>query len=71
MSNKKRGRLEVIYDILKIIMESNNSIRPTPLLRNSNLSSSSFLEYYNELTSKEFIKEITGKKGKKHITLTR
>ena len=67
---KKRDRLEVIFDILKIIRSHHNSIKPTPLLRRSNLSSSSFSEYYKELTAKGFIKEITDKTGKKYITLT-
>ena len=70
MNSKKRDRLEVIYDVLKIIRDKNNSIKPTPLLRYSNLSSSSFSEYYNELISKEFIKEITDNKGRKFVTLT-
>ena len=70
MNNKKRDRLQVIYDILKIVSDHHNSIKPTPLLRYSNLSSSSFSEYFNELSSKEFIKEIIDKKGKKYITLT-
>ena len=70
MSGRKRDRLEVIHDILKIIREHNNSIKPTPLLRYSNLSSSSFSEYYIELISKELVKEITDKKKKKYITLT-
>jgi predicted transcriptional regulator len=62
--------MEVIYDILRIIRDKHNSIKPTPLLRYSNLSSSSFSEYYLELMSKEFIKEIQDNKGKKYITLT-
>ena len=70
MNNRKRDRLEVIYDTLKIIRDNHNSIKPTPLLRYSNLSSSSFFDYYNELIAKEFIKEITDKKGRKYITLT-
>jgi predicted transcriptional regulator len=70
MNNKKRDRLAVIFDILKIISDHHNSIKPTPLLRCSNLSSSSFTEYYSELISKEFVKEITDKKGRKYITLT-
>ena len=70
MTNRKRERLEVIYDILKIISDHNNSIKPTPLLRYSNLSSSSFSEYYNELISKKLLKEITDRKEKKYITLT-
>lgn len=67
---KKRDRLEVIKDILKIIMDKNNSIKPTPLLRYSNLSSQSFSDYYNELTEKGLVKEIHDSKGRKHITLT-
>jgi len=63
----KRNKLEIIRDILKIIQE-NRSIKPTPLLRKSNLSSSRFKEYYLELLKKEFIKETYGKKKK--ITLT-
>lgn len=67
--NRKRERLEVIYDFLKIIQESNNSIKPTPLLRKSNLSSQSFNEYFEEMSSKGFIKEIADKKGRKYVTL--
>lgn len=67
---KKRERIEVIYDILGIIRDNKNSIKPTPLLRYSNLSSQRFSEYYNELTKKGFIKEILDKKGKKFISLT-
>ncbi|MGV8171681.1 MAG: winged helix-turn-helix domain-containing protein [Candidatus Woesearchaeota archaeon] len=70
ISNKKRERLGVIFDILKNISEHYNSIRSTPLQRQSNLSTATFNEYYSELLAKEFIKEILDKKGKKHITLT-
>jgi predicted transcriptional regulator len=68
--SKKRERLGVIYDFLKIIQDNNNSIKPTPLLRKTNLSSQSFAEYHKELLSKGFIKEVFGKKEKKFITLT-
>ncbi len=67
---RKRDRLEVIYDILKIIRHYNNSIKPTPLLRYSNLSSQSFSEYLSELLDKGFIKEIIDEKGRKFFTLT-
>jgi len=70
MNSKKRNRLAVIFDILKIIRDHHNSIRPTPLLRYSNLSSSRFSEYYAELIAKGFVKEITDAKRKKYITLT-
>lgn len=67
---KKRDRLEVIYDLLNIIQINNNSIKKTPLLRKTNLSSQSFAEYFEELLFKEFIREVEDKKGKKSISLT-
>jgi predicted transcriptional regulator len=67
---KRRERLEVIYDILKLVADSDNSIRPTPLLRKSNLSSQSFAEYYEELNAKGFIKEAEDKKSKRFVALT-
>lgn len=66
----KRDRLKVIYDILKIIKDNKNSIKPTPLLRYSNLSTNSFNEYMKELVENDFVKQIVDKKGKKAITLT-
>jgi len=68
--NKRRDRLEVIYNILQIIRNNHNSIKPTPLLRYSNLSSNSFAEYFKDLKSKNLIKEINDRKGKKYISLT-
>lgn len=67
---RRRDRLEVIYDILKIIRHHHNSIKPTPLLRYSNLSSQSFSEYLSELLEKGFIKEITEENGRRYLTLT-
>jgi predicted transcriptional regulator len=67
---KKRERLEVIYDILRIIRKHHNSIKPTPLLRYSNLSSQSFSEYYKELKEKELIREFKDEEGRKFISLT-
>lgn len=67
---KKRDRLEIIYTLLKVIQEKNNSIRATPLLRYTNVSSQSFKEYYDELLNKGFIREITDKKGNKLVSLS-
>jgi predicted transcriptional regulator len=67
---KKRDRLEIIYTILKIIHDNKNSIRPTPLLRFSNVSSQSFSEYYSELISKGFIREDVDNDNKKYVSLT-
>ena len=63
----KRNKLEIIRDILKIIQE-NHQIKPTPLLRRSNISSSRFKGYYSELLEKEFIKETYGKNKKISLT---
>ncbi|MGE0793379.1 MAG: winged helix-turn-helix domain-containing protein [Candidatus Woesearchaeota archaeon] len=70
MTAKKRDKLEVIHDILIIIRDKHNSIKTTPLLRYSNLSSKSFSEYYNELLKKELVRETIDKQGKKYISLT-
>ena len=66
---KKRDKLEVVYDILNIIRNHKNSIKPTPLLRNSNLSSKRFQKYFSELLEKGFIREIKNN-NEKLITLT-
>lgn len=67
---KKRSRLDVIYDILTIIKNRNNSIKPTPLLRFSNLSSQSFSSYFQELKDKGLIREEKDNKNKTYISLT-
>ena len=64
---KKRNKLEIIRDILKIIQED-HLIKPTPLLRRSNISSSRFKGYYSDLLEKEFIKETYGKNKKISLT---
>jgi predicted transcriptional regulator len=63
----KRNKLEIIRDILRIIQES-HSIKPTPLLRRSNISSSRFKGYYLDLLEKEFIRETSGKNKKIILT---
>ena len=70
MVERKRDRLGVIYDILSTIQAHNNSIKPTPLLRYSNLSSKSFADYFDELLNKKFVKVLFDSKDKKYITLT-
>lgn len=59
----KRGRLEIIRDILRIIQEHKNSIKPTPLLRKSKISSKRFQEYFSELLQKGFVRERIDRKG--------
>lgn len=67
---KKRERLEVIKDILRVIRE-NRSIKPTRLLYASNLSPQMFREYINELISKKFINLDVDNKEKKTFSLTK
>ena len=72
MSLNKRDRLQIIFDILLIIRNSDgNLIRPTPLLRFSNLSFKSFSDYESELLEKGFIVVIFDKKGKKFFSLSK
>ncbi len=66
----KRSKLEIIKDILEIIKENNAGIRPTPLLRKSNLSSKRYNEYFKDLIEKGFVREIRGKRGERMISLT-
>lgn len=66
---KKRTKFEIIRDILKIIQENRNSIKLTPLLRKSNLSSGSFKEYYLELIGRGLVKEIIFD-GERKVALT-
>ncbi len=65
----KRGKLEIMRDILKIVQE-NKSIKPTPLLRKSNLSSSGYKEYYEEILSRQLVTESLDKNGAKIILIT-
>lgn len=67
---KKRDRMEIIYDILKVIKDEGNKIKPTPLLRYSNLSTQGFQEYISELLEKKFVEEKRTKKGRKEYSLT-
>ncbi|MCX6748994.1 MAG: hypothetical protein NT076_05315 [Candidatus Pacearchaeota archaeon] len=65
----KRGRLEIIRDILTIIRDS-HSIKFTPLLRKANLSSLRFKEYLSEIMTKKFVIETIDKKNEKFVSLT-
>ena len=60
----KRGKLEIIKDMLSLIQANHNLIKPTPLSRKSNLSTARFGEYLEELAEKKFVKVINLKKTK-------
>lgn len=57
-------------DVLRIIQDNHNSIKTTPLLRKSNISSVRFKDYLNELLKKDLVKEVIDKKNEKFISLT-
>jgi len=59
---RKRNRLEIIYDILKVI--AGKKMKPTHIMYKSNLSHTLMKEYIEELKQKELIKEELNKKGK-------
>ena len=62
--NKKRDRLQVIYDILGVIKDKGDRIKPTHILYKSNLSHQMMQQYLGELISKGFIIEKLTEKGK-------
>ncbi|MFN3384579.1 MAG: winged helix-turn-helix domain-containing protein [Archaeoglobaceae archaeon] len=70
MKKERRYKLEIIYDILRIIASHGNSILPTPLLRFSNLSTQNFNRYMAELVEKGFVREVLDEDGRKYYTLT-
>ena len=61
---KRRGRLEIIADILRSIKNKEGKIKPTHLLYKSNLSHAKLKEYVDILLEKGMIKEqlVKGKK---------
>jgi len=60
----KRGKLEIMQNILNIIQQNHGSVKITPLIRRSNMSSTRFKKYYLELLEKGFINEISSHKNK-------
>jgi predicted transcriptional regulator len=69
MSQKKRERTQIIYDILKAIKDKGDKVKPTHILYKSNLSHQMLQEYINELIEKDFIEENFDKKDNKTYSL--
>jgi predicted transcriptional regulator len=68
---KKRNKLQIIHDILEVIKDKSGTIKPTHILYKSNLSYQMMDEYLSELIGKEFIVEITLKRGKSYAITTK
>lgn len=66
---KKRERLQVIHDILRVIRDNKNRVKPTHLLYKSNLSHQMMKDYLQELQDKGFIAEVQEDQNK-FFTLT-
>tara|TARA_Y100000294_G_scaffold28135_1_gene23731 strand:- start:86 stop:361 length:276 start_codon:yes stop_codon:yes gene_type:complete len=64
MSVKRRGKLDIIADILRSIKNKEGKIKPTHLLYKSNLSHAKLKEYIHILLEKGMIEEqlVKGKK---------
>ncbi len=54
---EKRGRLEIIYDILVAMQRKQGRIKPTHLLYKSNLSYQRMNAYVDELIKKGFVEK--------------
>ena len=57
MIEKRRGKMEVIADILRSIQDKEGKIKPTHLLYKSNLSHAKLKEYASILLEKGMIEE--------------
>lgn len=67
---RKREHLEIIYDILKVLQEKGDKLKPTHILYKSNLSHQMLTEYLTELIEKGFIIEEKDKKKNKSYLIT-
>lgn len=54
---RKRNKLEVIRDILRVIQEKNGGAKPTRILYKSNLSHIMMKEYLSDLISRGLVRE--------------
>ena len=68
--SKKRDKLEIIKDILEILRDKGEKVKPTHIMYKANLSHVMLKEYTQELVKKKLIEEKQTKKGKKRFVLT-
>ena len=67
MNEKRRGKLEIIADILRSMQKKEGKIKPTHLLYRSNLSHAKLKEYVAMLLEKGMIEEKTIKGRKMYF----
>ena len=66
---ERRSRIEIVYDMLRAIVDKGGSIKPTHLLYKSNLSYKRLQEYVKELKVKDLVRE-SSDRGKTMFVLT-
>ena len=66
---RKRGRLDIITDMLATLQNSGGEIKPTHLMYKSNLSHGQMSSYLEELLDKELIQKVK-KKNNDYIIMT-
>ena len=66
---RKRGRLDIITDMLSTLQNSGGEIKPTHLMYKSNLSHVQMSSYLEELLGKELIQKVK-KKNNDYIIMT-
>ena len=66
---RKRGRLDIITDMLSTLQTNGGELKPTHLMYKSNLSHVQMSSYLEELLEKEMIKKVK-KKNNDYIIMT-
>ena len=66
----KRDRIGIMHDMLEVIMNKGDKVKPTQIMYKANLSYQMLQEYMKELMERELIIEKTDKNGKRTYALT-